>query len=159
MINFSIKSDKHSVNLNEVSEIESFKVLSINNQTWTIQYKNTIHECEILAFDPLTKAYTILVDNQKVNFNLMDEVDRTVEEMGMNKVVAPILDQLKAPMPGLVLGIRVAVGDEVEEGDTLLVLEAMKMENVIKAIGKGIVKDIKVGEGEKVDKGKILIQF
>ncbi|MCL4155747.1 UNVERIFIED_CONTAM: hypothetical protein GTU68_052685 [Idotea baltica] len=62
-------------------------------------------------------------------------------------------------MPGLVLNIRVSPGDEVAEGDTLLVLEAMKMENVIKAVGNGTVKEIKVGHGDKVDKGQILIQF
>lgn len=159
MNNYSIKSDKYSFRLDEVSESETFKVLSTNKSTWIVQYKNTIHECEILAFDTKTKTYTILVDNQKIEFNLLDEVDRTVDDLGMNKVVQPVLAQLKAPMPGLVLNIRVSPGDEVLEGDTLLVLEAMKMENVIKASGKGTVKEIKVTKGDKVDKGQILIQF
>jgi len=159
MSNYSIKSENHTIHLNEVPEADSFKVLSMNENTWKVQFKNAIHECEILDFDPASKSYTILVDNQKVVFNLMDEVDRTVEDMGMNKVVAPILDQLKAPMPGLVLSIRVSPGDDVVAGDTLLVLEAMKMENVIKAAGEGTVKEIKVAQGDKVDKGQVLIQF
>ena len=159
MSHYSIKSEKYNINLDEVSDQDSFKVLSTTEDLWVVQYKNTIHECQILSFNPTTKAYTILVDNQKITFNLMDEVDRTVDAMGMNKVVTPVLDQLKAPMPGLVLNIRVSPGDEVVEGDTLLVLEAMKMENVIKATGEGTVKEIKVGKGDKVDKGQILIQF
>ncbi len=159
MSHYSIKTDKYTAQLDEVEDKESFKVLSMNEDQWVVQFKNTIHHCEILSFDPASKSYTILVDNQKVSFNLMDEVDRTVEDMGMNKVIQPVLDQLKAPMPGLVLNIRVSPGDEIEEGDTLLVLEAMKMENVIKATGKGTVKEIKVGQGDKVDKGQVLIQF
>jgi len=159
MSNYSIKSENHNFHLEEVNELDSFKVLSMDEHSWKVQFKNKIHECKILSFDPSSKSYTILVDNQKVSFNLMDEVDRTVEEMGMNKVVTPVLDQLKAPMPGLVLNIRVSPGDEIVEGDTLLVLEAMKMENVIKATGEGTVKEIKVGQGDKVDKGQVLIQF
>ena len=159
MSNYSIKTDKYTAQLNEVADKETFKVLSVHDDHWVVQFKNAIHHCEILSFDPTSKSYTILVDNQKVSFNLMDEVDRTVEDMGMNKVVRPVLDQLKAPMPGLVLSIRVKPEDEIEEGDTLLVLEAMKMENVIKATGKGTVKEIKVVQGDKVEKGQVLIQF
>jgi biotin carboxyl carrier protein len=67
--------------------------------------------------------------------------------------------ELKAPMPGMVLKVDVAVGAEVSKGDTLVVLEAMKMENQIKAAGSGVVKRIIVESGASVEKGQALIEF
>ncbi|MCL4147810.1 UNVERIFIED_CONTAM: hypothetical protein GTU68_000861 [Idotea baltica] len=60
-------------------------------------------------------------------------------------------------MPGLVLEIMVEVGQFVAVGDALLILEAMKMENVIKAQGEGVIKDIVVKQGAAVEKGQLLI--
>ena len=157
--NFSIKSDNLSINSEDIKEINSFKVLSMDDDHWVVQFKNKIHHCKINSFDPFTKEYSISVDQKNISFILQDEVDMRVEAMGMNKVEKPVLDQLKAPMPGLVINIEVEPGDEIKEGDTLLVLEAMKMENVIKAVGDGTVKEIKVGKGDKVEKDQVLIQF
>jgi biotin carboxyl carrier protein len=62
-------------------------------------------------------------------------------------------------MPGLVIDISVSVGDEVKKDDPLIVLEAMKMENVLKSKGQGIVKAIHITKQEKVDKSQLLIEF
>ena len=77
----------------------------------------------------------------------------------MDKLAANKVNNIKAPMPGLVLRISVAVGDVIKKGDPLLVLEAMKMENVIKAAGDGVVKKINATEKIAVEKGSILIEF
>ena len=66
---------------------------------------------------------------------------------------------VKAPMPGLVLGVSVEIGQEVQKGDGLLILEAMKMENVIKSVGEGIVKAIHIEQGKAVEKGQLLIEM
>lgn len=157
--NYTFKSENHNINSEDIKEKDSFKVLSSEGDNWVVQFKSKIHHCKIVSFDLHTKKYKIEIDHQLLSFTLQDKVDRRVEAMGMNKVVKPVLDQLKAPMPGLVINIEAQPGDEIEEGDTLLVLEAMKMENVIKAAGSGVVKEIKVVKGEKVDKGQVLIQF
>jgi biotin carboxyl carrier protein len=62
-------------------------------------------------------------------------------------------------MPGMVLGIMVTEGQDVQKGDPLLILEAMKMENVLKAVGEGRVKAIKVQKGTAVDKNQLLIEM
>ena len=62
-------------------------------------------------------------------------------------------------MPGLVLDIRVVEGDAVKKGDPILVLEAMKMENIIKSPTDGIVKKINVKKGVAVEKSQVLIHF
>jgi biotin carboxyl carrier protein len=62
-------------------------------------------------------------------------------------------------MPGLVLAISVEVGQAVKKDDALLILEAMKMENVIKSQGEGVVKQIAVKAGDAVEKGHVMIIF
>ena len=68
-------------------------------------------------------------------------------------------DDLKAPMPGRVLEILVNEGDSVVEGDGLIVLEAMKMENVIKSNREGVLKSIQTTVGDSVEKNAILLSF
>jgi pyruvate carboxylase subunit B len=65
---------------------------------------------------------------------------------------------LKAPMPGLVLRILVAVGDRVTAGMPLLALEAMKMENELRATAPGVVSAIRVAQGDAVQKGQLLLE-
>ena len=62
-------------------------------------------------------------------------------------------------MPGLVLEIQVQAGQTVSKGDTLLILEAMKMENVLKAAADGVIKSIHVQKGAAVEKGALLLEL
>ena len=66
---------------------------------------------------------------------------------------------LRAPMPGLVVRVLVEPGQPVGQGAGLVVLEAMKMENELRAAAAGVVKSVAVGSGETVDKGQILIEL
>ncbi len=66
---------------------------------------------------------------------------------------------LRAAMPGLVVKVEVEPGQKIKKGDSLLIVEAMKMENEIKAQSPGVVKEIKVKPGQPVEKNQILIVF
>ena len=66
---------------------------------------------------------------------------------------------LKAPMPGLVVRVAVEEGSKVEAGAPLVVLEAMKMENELRATASGVVKGVKVKAGQAVEKGQVLVEF
>ncbi len=77
----------------------------------------------------------------------------------MDSLNSSKVNEVKAPMPGLVLDIRVSEGDEVKKGDPILVLEAMKMENIIKSPTDGVIKKINVKKGLAVEKNQVLINF
>lgn len=66
-------------------------------------------------------------------------------------------EQIKAPMPGRIVSISAAVGDAVESGQGVVVIEAMKMENELRAHASGTVKEIRVGEGDTVNKNAVLV--
>lgn len=100
----------------------------------------------------------------KVNHRIFEiskkgELDDLIAALGMDKPKVRKLKELVAPMPGRIVAIAVAVGDELEVGDEILSLEAMKMENVLKAEGVGKVKAIFAKKEDVVDKGHILIEF
>ncbi len=64
--------------------------------------------------------------------------------------------ELRAPMPGLIVDVRVKVGDPVERGDTILVLEAMKTQQPFTAAFNGIVKELNIAAGDQVKDGQLL---
>ena len=90
---------------------------------------------------------------------LIDNLDLLIEKMGLNSTKTKKLSVLKAPMPGLVTGIKIAAGQEVEKGTPLIILEAMKMENMISAPHHAIIKSVNVSIGQAVDKGSVLVEF
>jgi biotin carboxyl carrier protein len=79
--------------------------------------------------------------------------------LGLDNLQSAKVAELKAPMPGLVLSILVKEGDEIKKGDNLLVLEAMKMENIIKSPADVTIKSIRIKPSDKVEKNQVLIQF
>lgn len=105
------------------------------------------------------KTGTIHVNNKRFRFDIMDQYDQLVSSMGLDAVAELKVTDVVAPMPGLILDIMVKSGDEVEAGTSILILEAMKMENVIKAEGNGVVKSVNFDVGATVDKGAVIIEM
>lgn len=64
---------------------------------------------------------------------------------------------ISAPLPGAILDVKVKVGDSVKKGDTLIILEAMKMENEIMAPGDGTIAEVNIQKGNSVNAGDVLI--
>lgn len=107
--------------------------------------------------DPKTGSLT--VDNKRFAFEILDSYDQLVESMGLNVIASSAANDISAPMPGLILDIMVKEGDTINAGDSILILEAMKMENVIKSEGAGIVKSVNNKIGETVEKGRVIIEL
>lgn len=113
----------------------------------------------ILNLDRVSKKVLLKINNKKYEVTLQDKFDLLLEKMGMNNANAGNVISIKAPMPGLIIDLRVKDGDAVKQNDPLIVLEAMKMENIIKSPGDGVVKSVKVTKGESVEKNQILVEF
>jgi biotin carboxyl carrier protein len=134
-------------------------VASSNSIQRSILYNNRSYNVEVLSFDAAAKSAVVKVNNVVREILLKDKFDELLEKMGMSAAASNKVKELKAPMPGLVLAIRVKEGDEVKKGDPLVVLEAMKMENIIKSPADVVVNKITVKQGQAVEKNEILIQF
>lgn len=144
--------------LNETS-IENLDAVSDVNSEFHVLKDNRSYKAEITQSDFLSKNYTVKVNGNTYEVNLANSLDLLIKEMGFEVGAAKQVDAIKAPMPGLVLEISIEVGQEVQEGDNLLILEAMKMENNFTSPRAGIIKSIAVNKGQAVDKGQLLIEF
>jgi biotin carboxyl carrier protein len=116
------------------------------------------HRALVLKEDRENRTVRLRIGGRTCTVKLEEEQDRLMQTLGLDKVARKAGD-LKAPMPGLVINVLVKPGDQVKKNDPVLVLEAMKMENLIKAPGDGVVKAIAVEKGNPVEKGQLLIQF
>jgi biotin carboxyl carrier protein len=117
------------------------------------------YRAKIIHGDKNTKQYTVEVNGNPYTIQLADEYDKLVDKMGLKVGDAQHVSDVKAPMPGLVLEVNVSPGDTVAKGDALLILEAMKMENVLKSHGDGVVKSVHIKKGDAVDKAQLLIEM
>lgn len=131
----------------------------IGNNKFSILQNNKSFNAEIVSINAEEKTLMIRVNNNIYSVNVKDRFDILLQQMGMSDAASKKANDLKAPMPGLVLKINVTEGQAIKKGDSLLILEAMKMENVLKAVGDGIVKSIKVNIKDAVEKGQLLIQI
>lgn len=150
------KTDTFDLNETSVGNLDA---VSVGNSQFHILKNNQSYKAEIIAADFLSKNYTVKVNGNTYKVNLADSLDLLIKEMGFEVGAAKQVNAIKAPMPGLVLEISVEIGQEVQEGDNLLILEAMKMENSFSSPRAGIIKSIAVNKGQAVDKGQLLIEF
>jgi biotin carboxyl carrier protein len=117
------------------------------------------HEIRIQSIDREKKIVYVSINGKATSFSIKDKMDLLLEKLGFDTTKSTKMNQLKAPMPGLVIEYFVKEGDEVQAGDKLMILEAMKMENVIKATGEGKIKKLVVTKGNTVEKNQLLIEF
>tara|TARA_B110000046_G_scaffold23553_1_gene22474 strand:- start:3770 stop:4300 length:531 start_codon:yes stop_codon:yes gene_type:complete len=117
------------------------------------------YSVEVVGADAANKTFELKVNNNTYKTKVEDRFDLLLQQLGMDNLASNVAKELKAPMPGLVLKIEVEIGQQVKEGEALLVLEAMKMENVLKSPADVVVKLICVTEGNAVEKNEILIEF
>ena len=107
------------------------------------------HIARLLAIDSENKTITIKIDGDRFEVKLTDEYDVLLQSLGMDAASTKKVNELKAPMPGVVVDIVVGVGDSVVKDDPLVVLEAMKMENMLKSPSDGVIKSINIKKGTR----------
>lgn len=141
------------------AEWKDLDCIQVDNNTYHLLENGTAHTIVLIASDPAARTYTLKIDGEIKETVLLTDLDLLIEKMGLNSAQSKKLSVLHAPMPGLVTGIKITSGQEVEKGTPLIILEAMKMENVIVAPHQAVIKNVKVNVGQAVDKGAALIEF
>jgi biotin carboxyl carrier protein len=148
----------HSFDLTKET-MESLDAIETSANNYHILQDNISIKASVLNSNFYKKAYTVKVNNNTYHVDINNTLDQLIETLGFEVGTSKKVNDIKAPMPGLILEINVKEGQEVKEGDPLLILEAMKMENVITSPRDGVIKSIDVKKGETVDKNSLLIEF
>ena len=142
--------DGQEVNLDMISGMDHHLHILHNNKSY---------RAELVSFSREEKSCTLKVNGNTYLLDIKDQYDELLHRLGLDNLNKVKIAELKAPMPGLVLKVLVSVGDEVKKGDNILVLEAMKMENIIKAPADVRIRAIKVERSDKVEKNQVMILF
>jgi acetyl/propionyl-CoA carboxylase alpha subunit len=108
---------------------------------------------------PQRGDYTLWVDGYRFDVEALDERTSAIRELSKLSAAASGPAPLVAPMPGLIVRVSVKAGDQVGQGQGLVVMEAMKMENELRAQAAGTVKSVNVTPGTAVEKGTVLIEM
>ena len=113
----------------------------------------------VLEADSTAKKLTVEVDGETYKVEIKDELDQMLDVMGFGIATTKLIKEVRAPMPGMVLEIVVTDGQEVNEGDKILILGAMKMENSIMTQANAKIKRVAVAVGQAVEKGQVLVEL
>lgn len=137
----------------------AWDLVTLGEGRYHVLHHNKSYAAELVEADYAAKTFVLKINGQRIALQAKDRFDQLLDQMGLSNATATKVNELKAPMPGLIIDIRVQVGQAIQKGDPLLVLEAMKMENILKAPADGVVSSIKVDLRTNVTKGQVLIQF
>jgi acetyl/propionyl-CoA carboxylase alpha subunit len=143
----------------EVSFSEGATVRWDNEKYFSLDYNGKTFFGEVMEDATESNRLKIKINHRVFEVSKKGPLDDLIKSMGLDTPKVKKLKELQAPMPGRIVNVAVAIGDELNVGDEILSLEAMKMENVLKAEGIGVVKSINISVNDIVDKGTVLIEF
>ena len=139
--------------------LEKWDSVKIQDNSFHVVYKGCSFLATVCSVDFKTKSFVISINNSIYSVALKDRFDDLLDSLGFASTVADeSSNNIVAPMPGKVVRVLVSEGGGFCAGDPLLVLEAMKMENIIKAESSGVVNRSLVSAGDIVEKGAVLIE-
>ena len=152
---FMIKRDEQGLTVD--GKVLELDIQSLPDQRFHVLHDGLSYNVEVLERNGKTSL--LRINGKRCEVALTDRFDELLRKLGMDSASSTAVSDLKASMPGLVVGVAVESGAQVNRGDALVVLEAMKMENVLKSSGDATVKSVKVKQGDTVEKGQVLVEF
>jgi biotin carboxyl carrier protein len=147
--------DISSVNGKEIKA----DIIEIRDGKFHILVNHKSYSAEIVEVIHSEKKVTVKINQTVYQVLVRDKYDELLRELGMENTSTKQAGDVKAPMPGLVLNVLVQPGQIIKKGDAIIVLEAMKMENILKAVADGEVKKIHVKKGDKVEKNQVMVNL
>jgi biotin carboxyl carrier protein len=133
--------------------------IAIDEKRSHVIFNNKSFTIEIAQIDKDEKKVVVIVNGKKHAVQLKDRFDDLLKSLGMEGTSSAKFKDIKAPMPGMVLNVLVKAGDQIEKDTPLVILEAMKMENVIKSPVAGTIKKVGATQGTAVEKNALLVEF
>ena len=140
-------------------ESSDMQIEDLGKSVYKITTKTSSEIIEVLSIDHDTKSMTIRHNHNTHDLVFKNKLDLVLDSMGIKRAAENLNSDVKAPMPGKVLDIVVKEGDSIAKGDAILILEAMKMENVLKAENDCVIKKILIASSENVEKNQILVEL
>ena len=159
------KSTRYKIKVNEFEfefseeQVNAFDIVKKSAVEFNLLKDHRSVNTKLLEADSTAKNTTIEIEGQIYTVTIKDELDQQLENMGFGLAINKQVKEIKAPMPGLVLEIAVTEGQQVNEGDKILILGAMKMENSIAVSVNATIKRIAVAAGDAVEKGQVLVEL
>lgn len=159
----TVKDKKNSVKISENSEIlingktHHYELIQVNNYSYRLRIDQKIYDISSVKInsDKFVVSLEGYTYETLVRTALQERATKVIEQQGS----AHSLREIKAPMPGMILKIKKKPGEKINLGDSIVILEAMKMENDIKSPAAGVIKNIYVSEGTPVEKGAKLFSI
>jgi biotin carboxyl carrier protein len=154
---YEIKTREGQLQMNNTAISPDIQELS--NGLISILYKDKSYTALVEQIDTAAKTIALRINGELHTVNVKEPIDQLLSSMGMDMKAMHKAEPVKAPMPGMILKILVEPGQQISKGDGLIVLEAMKMENILKANTDARVKAVKVSPRTAVEKGAVLIEL
>ncbi len=143
-----LSDDKVSINNSE----SDYELIEVKNNSYILKLDNKQYQVDLIDKDK--ESYEILINNVQINSIARSSLEhRAMKLIEQANIKSHHRTEMKAPMPGMILKIKKNPGDKITQGESILILEAMKMENDLKSPASGIIKEINVAEGDAVEKG------
>ncbi|MEN1783599.1 MAG: acetyl-CoA carboxylase biotin carboxyl carrier protein subunit [Bacteroidota bacterium] len=158
--------NQYRVSVNEAYEFElsaadvgSLDLIPLAANRFHLISDRKTYTADLLSKDFANRTYVVSLNQQQYHIQITDALEQLIADMGYVLEETATVDRILAPMPGLILEVAVTPGQEVRQGAPLLVLEAMKMENVVTAPCDGVIGEIGVIVGDAVEKNQVLLHF
>ncbi|MFH1004514.1 MAG: biotin/lipoyl-containing protein [Bacteroidota bacterium] len=135
----------------DITEIKKGIFYIINN--------HKSYTAELIKKNHTEKSLNIRINGNTYFVQIKDKFDELLKKTEMGNASVAKIKEVKAPMPGLVIDVRVKEGDAIKKGDTIVILEAMKMENILKSPIDVTIKKIHVQKGDTINKDQVLVNF
>jgi biotin carboxyl carrier protein len=139
--------------------VQNWDMSQLSHHQFQILKNDKVYNAELVDVSADQKQLTIKLNGKMISLAVKDSMDLLLEKLGIEHTTESVVRDVKAPMPGLIIDVALETGQEVKKGDALLILEAMKMENVIKSPTDGIISKVHIKKGESVEKNQILVEF
>jgi len=154
--NVTVNKEGNTVILDDIS----WNIEKKEHNIFIISGNNKLFEAFLTSIDTDRKKMTWQINGQYLEIKITSSIDKLLSDLGISTIGKLKVNEIKAPMPGLIRKILIHPGDILDPGSPVLILEAMKMENIIKSPPIEVkVKKVMVEEGKTVEKGSVMILF